>query len=187
MKLKKNGIFCWNFDKMNWTQITRCLPFNKFDWLEHTSKHDGLFLVKPQQGGQITLIINRAGGVVVIYVNLCHILSHHFLALTTKRKSMIKLKPEQKGTFKSTAGLTFSPNLKSSREIFYEKWRQRRRVSYVAVSCWNRAESEKDTWDQFSPSNFANLCHKQLFPLLLKIIVCLWGSHLIKRVKEGVF
>ena len=50
---------------------------------------------------QITLIINRAEGVVVIYVNLCHILSHHFLALTTKRKSMIKLKPEQKGTFKS--------------------------------------------------------------------------------------
>ena len=132
---------------------------------------------------QITLIINRAEGVVVIYVNLCHILSHHFLALTTKRKSMIKLKPEQKGTFKSTAGLTFSPNLKSSREIFYEKWRQRRRVSYVAVSCWNRAESEKDTWDQFSPSNFTNLCHKQLFPLLLKIIVCLWGSHVRKEVK----
>ena len=60
-----------------------------------------VFMRKPPHR-QITLIINRAEGVVVIYVNLCHILSHHFLALTTKRKSMIKLKPEQKGTFKSS-------------------------------------------------------------------------------------
>ena len=53
----------------------------------------------------------------------------------------------------------------------------------VEMLGWRTEESEKDTWDQFSPSNFVNLCHKQLLPLRLKIMLCLCqASHL--REKE---
>ena len=97
---KSKGIFLVKLSQklsLNWRQITRCLPFNKFDWmdtLQGMMDYCTLFMTKPQHRGQITLIINRAEGVVVIYVNLCHILSHHFLALPTKRRSIIKLKPD---------------------------------------------------------------------------------------------
>ena len=58
------------------------------------------FVGKPHRRRQIVLIINRPARVwVVIHVNLCHILSHHFLAPCHKKEKHYQIKTRLKETF----------------------------------------------------------------------------------------
>ena len=84
-----------------WTLIGRKLPgVRLFQSLIGQTSWCSLFCGQATYRRQIVLIINRPARVwVVIHVNLCHILSHHFLAPCHKKEKHYQIKTRLKETF----------------------------------------------------------------------------------------